>query len=337
MNRVRYGIIGLGGWARNVHIPNLNQIERAEITAVCARSEENRAKALAACKGKPAAFPDYRDVLASSDVDAVLITTPNNTHAGMALEALQAGKHVFCEKPMGLNVPECDEVVRAAEASGRVFTVGQELRYAPIVREVQALIARGAIGALKMVRAELMRGRLGMGTWRLDPAAYGGVMMDVGIHYLDLLCFLMGGAPRRVSGSGGDATGAGYMNQCQVLVDFEGGGLGAFGMCLYCPTGGEITVTAFGTDGRIEALAQAGQITAYDYRSAKKDVRTLPAPTDHKVYGFPGTYEVHLAFIAGILSRAGVEADGRAGRQAVAVSLAAQEAISKGAAVHLEG
>ena len=335
MDKLRYGIIGLGGWARNVHVPNLNQIERAEITAVCARSEENRAKALATCKGKPRAFADYREVLAASDVDAVLISTPNNTHAAMAREALLAGKHVFCEKPMGLNVAECDEVIRAAEQTGRVFIAGHELRYAPVVREAQAMIARGEIGHLKMVRTDLMRGRLGLGTWRLDAAAYGGVMMDVGIHYLDLLCFLLGGAPARVSGAGADVTGVGYTNQCQVLVEFEGGGLGAFGMCLYCRFGGEITIAAFGTEGRIEVCAQAGQIARYDYRGSRKDVRILPAPTDHKVYGFPGTYEVHQAFIEAVLSGKKVEADARIGRQAVAVSLAAQEAISAGKPVEI--
>jgi predicted dehydrogenase len=319
-----------------VHIPNLSQIARAEITAVCARSEESRAKALAACKGKPRAFSDYRDVLAADDVDAVLIMTPNNTHAAIACEALRAGKHVFCEKPMGLTVPECDEVIRAADENGRVFIVGQELRYAPVVRETRGMIGRGEIGAVKMVRTDLMRRPLGMATWRLDPAAYGGVMLDVGIHYLDLLCFLMAGAPARVSGAGADVTGAGYMNQCQVVVEFEGGGLGAFGMSLYCRFGGEITIAAFGTEGRIEVSAQAGQITLYDYRGSKKDVRVLPAPTDHKVHGFPGTYEVHLAFIESILSGKRPDADGRAGRQAVAVSLAAQEAMKSGTTVELK-
>jgi predicted dehydrogenase len=333
MNKIRYGIIGLGGWARHVHIPNLNQIAQAEITAVCSRGEANRASALAAAKGRPKAFADYRDLLASSDVDAALIATPNNTHATMAREALRAGKHVLCEKPMGLNVPECDEVIRAAEESGRVFMIGHELRYAPVVREVQAMIARGDIGQLKMVRTDLMRRPLGMANWRLDPAAYGGVMMDLGIHYLDLLCLLTGGVPRKVSGAGSDATGIGYVNQCQVLVDFDNRLLGAFGMCLYCKFGGEITIAAFGTEGRMEAGLRAGQIALYDHRKAAKEVRSIPAPTDHKIYDFPGTYEVHTSFIECVLSGKKPEADGRVGRQAVAISLAAQEAMATGKTV----
>ncbi len=335
MDPLRYGIIGLGGWARGVHIPNLNQIKQARIAAVCSRSEENRAKALALCGGGPKAFADYRELLASPEVDAVVIATPNNTHAAISREALAASKHVYCEKPMGLSVVECDDVIRVAEESGLVFLVGHELRFAPIVREVKDMVERGVIGRLTMVRTDLMRRPLGMAAWRLDPASYGGVMMDVGIHYLDLLCYLTGAAPRRVCGVGGDVAGVGYMNQCQVVLDFEGGGIGAFGMCLYCQFGGEITVSLFGTQGRIEVLAQAGQITVYDYAGSKKDVRQAPAPSEHKVYGFPGTYEAHLAFIRSVLDHKKPEADAFVGRQAVAVSLAAQNAMRTGLAVEL--
>ena len=139
---------------------------------------------------------------------------------------------------MGLSVPEC--LTRSfvpRPSPGVCSSSGTSPRYALVVREAQALIARGDIGRLKMVRADLLRGPLGMAAWRLDPAAYGGVMMDIGIHYLDLLCFLMGAAPARVSGAGADATGAGYLNQCQLLLEFADGGVGAFGMCLYSPFG----------------------------------------------------------------------------------------------------
>lgn len=335
MTTLRYGIIGAGGWARGVHIANLNQIPQAEIVAVCARSQENRDKALAACKGKPRGVADYRELLKAPDVDAVLIATPNNTHARIACEALRAGKHVFCEKPLGLTLQECDEVVRAVNDTGKILLVGQELRYAPIIREVQAMIAGGQIGELKMLRTDLMRRPLGMATWRLDPASYGGSLLDVGIHYLDLLCFLFGAAPRTVYAQGHHVTGVGYLNQCQVLADFGEGKIGAFGMCLYCSHGGEITLTAFGTQGRLEVCAQAGQITWHDYRTAKTEIRTLPPPVHHKVYGFPGTYEIHLAFIESVLTGKRPACDAIIGRQAVAVTLATQKAIDTGTPVNI--
>jgi len=129
-DKVRYGIIGIGRWAREVHIPTLNRIDQAEITALSSRNDENLMAGLKVAKGHPKTFKNYHDLLDCPDVDAVIIATPNHTHGEIALRALKKGKHVFCEKPLAITLEECDEIIETTAKTGKVLQVGLELRYA---------------------------------------------------------------------------------------------------------------------------------------------------------------------------------------------------------------
>src|SRR6188768_4170206 len=95
---VRCGVIGAGGFAETCHIPGLKSHPNAEVTALCGRNLE-RCREMAGRNGIPHCFTDYHDLVARDDIDAVAIVTPNVSHHSIALAALEAGKHVFCEKP----------------------------------------------------------------------------------------------------------------------------------------------------------------------------------------------------------------------------------------------
>src|SRR5579872_1941947 len=112
MSQVGFGIIGMGDWAREVHIPNLLQLPDARIVALASRSEE-RLQAGRAASGagtNPALYRDYHDLLHDPEVSAVIVCTPNDTHEALSLEVLQAGKHLLCEKPLSFTLEGCKRV-----------------------------------------------------------------------------------------------------------------------------------------------------------------------------------------------------------------------------------
>lgn len=146
---LRYGFVGTGGIARGAHIRTIQALDLGPITAVCDTDPE----ALAAGQRMAAAesaTADYHELVARADVDAVVICTPNDTHADIAVAALAAGKHVLCEKPMATTGRDCDRMTDAALRAGRVLQIAQPYRYAPFcdARVGKASILIGLAGEL---------------------------------------------------------------------------------------------------------------------------------------------------------------------------------------------
>lgn len=133
---------------------------------------------------------DYHDVLCNPDVDAVIIVTPDQTHKEIAIEALKAGKHVLCEKPLALTVEDCKAIVNAAEKSNKKFMVGQICRYTPSFLMAKDMIDRGEIGELFFVETEYAHDYSHMSGWRLDPLRHG--FLGGGCHAVDLTRWIAG-------------------------------------------------------------------------------------------------------------------------------------------------
>jgi predicted dehydrogenase len=140
---------------------------------------------------------DWRDLMRDDGIDAVYIATPVSLHAPMAIAAAAAGKHVLCEKPMALDVDECDRMIACAESAGVKLGVAYYRPFYPIVQRVRELLAQGAIGAPVMAQLNSFecfdppRGH--PRSWLLDPATSGGgPMFDFGCHRIELLLDLFG-------------------------------------------------------------------------------------------------------------------------------------------------
>src|SRR5438445_9995261 len=184
MRKVRCAVIGAGGFAEACHVPGLQSHPRAEVVLLCGRNEERRHN-LAQRLGVPETAGDYREVVTRPDIDAVTITTPNISHAEIALAALAAGKHVFCEKPLAMNAAEAEALTRAAEERGLVNQVAFTFRYTHGIARLRELLRGGAIGRPFLVR---MVGE-GWGdlrpearaAWRHQAALSGaGMLADMG-------------------------------------------------------------------------------------------------------------------------------------------------------------
>ncbi len=200
---IRVGVIG-AGFIGPVHIESLRRLGFAEVVAL-AGSSQAAAEAKAAELGVPRAYGDIFDLIADPEVDVVEITSPNRFHFPAAKAALEAGKHVVCEKPLAMASVESEELVALAERAGVVNAVTFNIRFYPVLQHARALIQRGALGEIYLVHGGYWQDWLLQDTdynWRVDPML-GGVLRavgDIGSHWLDLAQFVTGQPVRRVLG-----------------------------------------------------------------------------------------------------------------------------------------
>jgi len=191
---VRIGMIGTG-FARRVQLPGLRLVPGARVTAVASGRRAN-AEAVAREAAIPHVFGDGESLARSGEVDLVIISSTPDSHARYALAALEAGKHVLCEKPMALNAGEAQRMLDAAERHpGQIAWIDHELRYEPNRRKVGDLIRDGAIGEVRHLELVLRPYLRGDGrpqaadapwTWWSDAARGGGLLGAVGSHLIDL-------------------------------------------------------------------------------------------------------------------------------------------------------
>ena len=190
---LRIGTIGSGSITRFIHVPGFQRCPNVQVTVACdASAETAAATARAVCI--PVTKTDYRDVLNNPDVDAVVIATPNYLHRPSTLEALAAGKHVLCEKPLGLNAAECSEMAQAAQRSGLVHMVSFVYRFVPAIRYMKHLVDSGAFGEIRHFRATYLQRvpEIWLG-WRSHKALAGsGTLGDIGSHLIDFARYLVG-------------------------------------------------------------------------------------------------------------------------------------------------
>lgn len=191
---LRIGIIGAGAIAALGHIPGLQKLPGVELVSVCDANLE-RAQMIAQRFGIPEATNDYHQLLTSDTVDAVTVGVPNALHAPVAIAALQAGKHVLCEKPLAATLDQGHAMVAAAEQSGKVLSINMHNRMRGDMQAMRRLIQGGRLGNLHYVNTRTFRrnGIPGYGGWfTRKELSGGGVLMDIGVHMLDLALWLMG-------------------------------------------------------------------------------------------------------------------------------------------------
>ena len=205
MSRLRIGIIGCGGIANGKHLPSLKALNRADIVAFCDLIPE-RAEKAAKEYGTPDAkvYTDYHELLKDESIDVCYVLTPNRSHADISIDALHAGKHVMCEKPMAKTAADARRMVEAAKETGKKLTIGYQHRQKAESQYVKACIDRGDLGEIYYAKAYAIR-RRGTPNWGVFLNEYeqgGGPLIDIGTHSLDLTLYLMNNyRPRMVVGT----------------------------------------------------------------------------------------------------------------------------------------
>jgi predicted dehydrogenase len=192
--KIRVGIIGCGGIANGKHMPSLKKVAECEMVAFCdiivSRAEE-AAKKFGTADAK--VYEDYKELLKDETIDVVHVCTPNRSHSFITVDALEAGKHVMCEKPMAINSAEAKKMLDAAERTGKKLTIGYQSRFRDDSAYLKAAADAGDLGEIYYAKATALR-RRAVPTWGVFLNEYeqgGGPLIDIGTHALDLTLWTM--------------------------------------------------------------------------------------------------------------------------------------------------
>ncbi len=330
MKPVCYGIVGLGQVSTKGHIPELLRIPDTHIAAICDPDQEALGRTAQLVTGAKA-YDDFDAMLKDDTVEVILIATPNWLHKEQAVRAFEAGKHVFLEKPIGVDLDECDAILRVWAESGRVLQVGHELRHANLMRAMRERIDEGLIGQVQMIVVQEFRFPLLPG-WR-QTGKTGGVMLEKNSHFFDLFNWLAGAPARRVIGAGGNNVNkdSPLMDHCIVIVEYENDVRATLFMCLFAEHGSQLTIDVVGDKGRLVALAQDQTLTFHS-RQDETPVEWSFEP------GVDGTFHMgfktqHESLVRSIREGNPVICSGPEARQTMQVALAAERAVRDGTIV----
>lgn len=303
-NKLRVGVIGTG-FGTIVHIPGFQSCPDTEVVAVCSARRE-RAEATAEKFGIPYCFTDYRELAQMPELDLVSVVTPPFEHYAMVMAALDAGKHVLCEKPMALSAREGREMLGKAEEKGLVHMVCHEFRLAPARAYMSRLIAEGYIGQLRHVNVTLYVGARGGSlanptyTWAAQRAKGGGFLMALGSHYIDALrCWfgdfagVFGQVYAHVPERKHPETGATLLSDADdafaVLLRFKSGAWGSITASMAAPFGPGARIEVYGTEGTLVSPQRGfnpppdGKL--YGARLGGQELQELPLPAEYRPFG----------------------------------------------------
>jgi len=227
MNPLRIGLIGprgFGAFCTGAYHSS-DSAYPARVVAFAGRDRANL-ELLAAQYGVPAVYTDWRALLQDPAVEAVHIVTPPDQHAQMAVAALEAGKHVFVEKPLATADADAEAILAAARKAGKRAGINFVMRYDPLYQAVQTIARSGWLGPLTHAGFENYASDEGLGDdhWFWDPVASGGIFVEHGVHFFDIIGTIAGAPARDVRGqtwTRGDGTGK--QDRVQAAVTYENG------------------------------------------------------------------------------------------------------------------
>jgi myo-inositol 2-dehydrogenase / D-chiro-inositol 1-dehydrogenase len=357
---IGYGVIG-SGMMGGEHILDLNHVEGASVVALADPVESSLEWGLGcvaagpdgdAARQRTAVYSDHRDLLAAPNVDVVIITTPNHTHAAVLADALGTDKHVLIEKPLCTTVDDCKRVVDAAADRDAITWMGLQYRFMPTPAAMLEQLATGVCGTTRMVSIREHRFPFlkKVGDWNRFSANTGGTLVEKCCHFFDLMHLVAGAHPVRVMASGGQDVNhldeeyevdgriqrPDILDNAFVIVEFANGVRGALDLCMFAEGGRfeqELTIT--GDLAKMEATVPGDVIWLGDRATAGapgsrpgSGVREIGAPMDPRVpypdFHQGASFMEHLALADAI----------RAGRPAAVTVTEGMWAVATGAAAH---
>ncbi|HEC91652.1 MAG TPA: inositol 2-dehydrogenase [Candidatus Atribacteria bacterium] len=333
MQKVNVGVIGVGRIGR-LHTRNLKyQVSGARVLAVVDIFEES-AQQVASQLEIPIAEKDYRALLENKDIDAVVICSSTDTHSQIISEAAQAGKHIFCEKPIALDIDEIDQAITAVKKAGVKLQVGFNRRFDPSFRKAKELLEKGTIGTPHLVRVTSRDPKP-------PPISYvkvsGGIFLDMMIHDFDMARYLLNQEVVELMAVGSclvdPAIGeAGDIDTAIVVLKYEGGAWGTID---------NSRKAVYGYDQRVEIFGSEGCVIVGNPTPTEVMVNSAEdTKTDKPLYFFIERYqEAYLAemeeFIKCIQENKEPSVGGFDGKISVQMGYAAKESLNKRSFVKL--
>lgn len=320
--RINIGVIGVGDHAKETHLPNLKKLSKLFSIGGFASGSGSSAGVAAKRYSAPVATSDYRDLINDPDIQAVIIATRHSSHARMTIEALQAGKHVFVEKPMALNIEDCQKIEDVAKDNNLIVRVGFNRRFSPFLNSMLSVI--GDSGP-RIFIARVNPGPIGE-HWS-NTHQEGGRILGEGVHFFDLCNWFMGSEPTFIS-----ATYMGEISLTNPNLSFTAKyGDGSIGQVIYTTSGSK----EMGKE-RFEAFGSRKAAMSSEYKQFEAHGANVSLGLGKK--GNKGHKEELEEFAAAIQGRTyQIKGAGpREGKIAVWMALASLESAEKGSIVKLD-
>ncbi len=261
--KVKTAIIGLGPWGREI-MTTLQRVPEAQVAALCDSYPAMLRRALNNASGATGS-EDYQTILADKEIKAVIIATPSHQHKDLAIAALQAGKHVYCEAPMAMSIEDSKTIAKAAKAAvGQVFQVGLQNRSEPQRNFLLKFVRSGALGKFVMARAQWHKKQSWRQTspnaerekainWRLSKETSLGLIGEIGMHQIDVMNWFLKELPKAVTGFGGLIhwkDGRDVADTAQVVLEYAEGIQGVYDCTIANSFDSEYDII-YGTDAAV--------------------------------------------------------------------------------------
>ncbi len=351
LENLRYGIIGTGMMGIE-HQRNLAALRGATVTALADPHQPSLDRAVAEVGGSEAqTFLDYRELLASDHVDAVIIASPNMTHIDVAADAIRSGLHVMIEKPLATTVDDCLTLMELPQRANQVVAVGLEYRYMPPVAALIDVVRSGQLGEPKMVAITEHRFPflVKVNDWNRFNENTGGTLVEKCCHFFDLMSVLTKSEPVTVMASGAmdvnhideryDGRTPDILDNAFVIVEFANGMRASLDLCMFAEGSvDQEAISVVGTLGKAEAFLPSSKLrigarTGW-HQGVTEQVVEDPS-IGHEGFHHGASYVEHVHFAEAIRT-GGEPAIGLAdGLRSVAVGVAAHRSIDEGRVVHL--
>ena len=305
--KLRYSIVGLNLGLE--HIEPIVRNPRATLAGCCDIDGERLEAAaklmvkLGVDTGKTLLTRKYEDILAAQDIDAVLLALPTPLHAEFSIKALEAGKHVFSEKPLADTLEKARKIQACAKKSDKVFQLGYCVRSSPFHKKCLEIINDSSIGAVTNVWWNMFT-HMRLAGWRTERKNHGGKLLDCGCHYLDILTLWAGAPPFRVCAFGNRLDVAGpnandIPEIAAVIIEFENGVKATFNLSQHSRNVQNSTCGIAGTNGKIEGEPyypeKAGSLNVHAHGGLYK--QSIVINGEMTSCGHLGFAEQHDAFI----------------------------------------
>ncbi len=281
MKKVRWGVMGTADIARGQTIPGMLQADNCELYAVAGRSAE---KAEAFCRefGFKKSYGSYEELLKDPQVEAVYIPLPNHLHCEWSIRALEAGKHVLCEKPIAVSEDEARRMFDAAEKNGVFLMEAFAYLHNPFVSAVKAELEGGTVGTLRYMESAFVAGRRPDTDIRLRRETYGGALFDLGCYPVSMILWMTGREPEQVQGV------AQFSDRhidlfTSGLLTFKDGMMATLDCGMLIPARHD-RFAVYGEKGSIIsdfAFNQPGEITYTVQTAAGREVKTVTARNNY--------------------------------------------------------
>jgi predicted dehydrogenase len=343
--KLRYALVGVGANVYNMHKAGL-ALDCNEVVAVCDLREEP-AKREAEYWGCPY-YLDYKEMIAHTEADALVVMVPHTLHAEMSIYAMRAGLHVLCEKPMAIHVAEADEMIKVAQETGKILAINFQQRLRPEVVAAKELIDEGRLGQIQQVDVKITWTRTYKyyreAGWRGSWAGEGGaLLMNQAPHDLDMICYLAG-RPRRVyAWTPTIAHQITPEDTAQAMLLWDNGAMGSFHAST-AEAGQPQRFEIIGTRGHLQINQGSLRFASFDsdvIEFIKTSDKSFAEPklTEESIpldKSYTGSHrDVHQAFYNAVVLGKPVSADGPSGIQGLELANAMIYSNYTGQAVDL--